>query len=154
MKKLLLKTVGLAALFVVSLTTLTGCGNINVWWDDPGPGWNTFHDNRLRGYWQLVQYNGYNVGGYDTNYLYFNGSGSGFYYYYDRGYRQREQIRYWSQDSYGGYNYQLNLQYQYSGSSISSYWFTNNNNYLWMQWTSYGGRTETYVYGRIAYAPW
>lgn len=155
MKKLLLKTIGVTSLLVIAMTTLSGCGPVNVWWDDPGPGWSSFQDYRLQGYWQLVQYNSDPVSGYNTNFMYFNGNGSGYYYYYDGGYREREQIRYWCQDSYtSSTSYEINIQYQYGGSSTSNYWFTHGNNTLWMQWMTNGGRVETYVYDRVNRAPW
>lgn len=155
MKKFILKTVALASLFVASLVTLSACVPVSVWWDEPGPGWDSFQDYRLYGYWQLVQYNSDPVSPSMTNFLYFDGRGAGYYYYYDRGYREREQLRYWCQENYGTTsNYEINIQYQYSSPVTTTYWFTHGDNTLWMQWRTTGGRMETYVYDRINRAPW
>ena len=76
-------------------------------------------------------------------------------YYLDNGYREREQLRYWSQQSNSGAsNCQINIQYQYSSPLTTSYWFTHGGNTLWMQWQTSGGRVQTYVYDRIDRAPW
>lgn len=124
------------------------------WWGAPPYGY-TFNDNRLNGYWQLVQYNSDPVGFGDTNYLYFNGNGWGRYYYLENGDRYVEQLRYWCQDAVGGAsNYQINIQYEYSSPVTESYWFTHGNNTLWIQWITDGGRVQTYVYDRIGGAPW
>lgn len=146
---------GGVALMIIAAVTLTGCySDDGNWWDAPGYGWN-FNDTRLAGYWALVQYNSDPVNLSDANYLYFNGNGYGYYYYLDNGYRQREQLRYWCQNSYSGAsNYQINIQYQYSSPLTTSYWFTHGGNTLWMQWQTSGGRVQTYVYDRINGAPW
>ena len=69
--------------------------------------------------------------------------------------RETEQLRYWCQDAVSGAsNYQINIQYEYSSPQTTSYWFTHGNNTLWMQWTTGGGRVQTYVYDRIYSAPW
>lgn len=156
MKRFLLKNLALAAVFVISITVFTGCYSPDsTWWGDPGYGWNSFQDARLRGYWQLVQYNSDPVSYNQANYMYFDGTGYGYYYYHDNGYREREQLRYWCQDSYGGAsNYQINIQYQFSSPLTTSYWFTHGNNTLWLQWQTTGGRVQTYVYDRINRAPW
>ena len=153
MKKILLKSVGYATLLIISLLSFSSCVGPGVWWDDPGPGWNSFNDQRLRGYWQLVQYNGYPVSGYNSNSFYFDGYGSGYYYYYNNGYPETEPIRYWCQDSYGGYTYYtINIQYKWSGSSQADYWFQGGNT-LYMEWYE-GGRRQTYLYVRSYNRPW
>lgn len=155
MIKTILKTTGLTALFVIILSSLQSCGPVNVWWDEPGPGWGSFQDYRLQGYWELVQYNSEPVSPYYTNFLYFNGRGGGYFYYYDGGYREREQLRYWCQEGYGSMSdYEINIQYEYSSPVTTSYWFTHGQNTLWMQWRTANGRIETYVYDRINRAPW
>lgn len=144
-----------ALVSILSGTLLTSCdGDDGPWWGTPPYGWN-FQDPRLQGYWQLVQYNSDNVYPDETNYMYFNGDGRGLYYYMERGYRETEQLRYWCQDAVSGAsNYQINIQYEYSSPQTTSYWFTHGNNTLWMQWTTNGGRVQTYVYDRIYSAPW
>lgn len=155
MKRFLLKNLALAAVFVISITVFTGCyAPDSTWWGDPGYGWNSFQDARLRGYWQLVQYNSDPVSYNQANYMYFDGTGYGYYYYLDNGYREREQLRYWCQDTYGGAPNQINIQYQFSSPLTTSYWFTHGNNTLWLQWQTTGGRVQTYVYDRINRAPW
>ncbi len=146
----------LIAVAAVSLISLTSCYiQGNSWWTSPPYGWDTFNDSRLTGYWQLVQYNSDPVHPSQANYLYFNGNGYGRYYYLDNGYRDSEQTRYWCQDAVSGAsNYQINIQYEYSSPLTSSYWFTHNGNTLWLQWTTNGGRVQTYVYDRINRAPW
>lgn len=156
MKKTLLKSIVAVALFLLASVSLTSCysDDDSLWWGSPGYGWN-FTDSRLNGYWALVQYNSDPVTPADANYMYFNGNGYGYYYYLDNGYREREQLRYWCQDSNSGAsNYQINIQYQYSNPLTTSYWFTHGNNTLWMQWQTAGGRVQTYVYDRIPGAPW
>ena len=155
MGRLLRRISGMAAVALVSLTTLTGCVDTDDdWWGAPPYGY-SYNDPRLEGYWALVQYNSDPVSVGDANYMYFNGDGYGYYYYLDNGYREREQLRYWSQQSNSGAsNYQINIQYQYSSPLTTSYWFTHGNNTLWMQWQTGGGRVQTYVYDRIDRAPW
>lgn len=144
------------ALVIMALTTLSSCTDDDgPWWDNPSYGWDTFSDPRLEGYWQLVQFNSDAVSPGAANFMYFNGDGRGYYYYFDNGIRQTERLRYWCQDSYSGAsNYQINIQYQYSSPLTTSYWFTHGNNTLWMQWQTAGGRVQTYVYDRINTAPW
>lgn len=156
MKRNLLNRIVVGLVALVSVFGLTSCYDPdNVWWSDPGYGWNSFIDNRLSGYWQLVQYNSDPVSPALANYMYFNGDGYGYYYSLDNGYRNRERMRYWCQESYNGAsNYQINLQYEYSSPLTTSYWFTHGNNTLWMQWQTSGGRVQTYVYDRINRAPW
>lgn len=148
--------IALAVLAVASIGALSSCyPNSSPWWTSPPYGWDTFNDSRLSGYWQLVQYNSDPVSSSATNYLYFNGNGYGRYYYYDNGYRTSEQTRYWCQDAVSGAStYQINIQYEYSSPLTTSYWFTHGGNTLWLQWTTTGGRVQTYVYDRINRAPW
>ena len=98
--------------------TLTGCA-IDVGWNPTPPhGWNsTFYDQALDGCWRLESINSQYVGGYDVNYLYFNGDGRGEYLYYDH------------------------------SPTTMNYWFTDGGDALWMQWrNSYGLQTYVYVY--------
>lgn len=156
MKKTLRDVMMLAAAVLLSATALTGCTDPDDdWWGGPPSGWDTLNDGRLAGYWMLVQYNSEPVSAAEANYMYFNGNGSGYYYYLDNGYREREQLRYWSQYSNSGTSdYQINIQYEYSSPLTTNYWFTHGNNTLWMQWRTSGGRVQTYVYDRIDRAPW
>lgn len=125
------------------------------WWSGPPSGWNTFNDSRLQGYWGLVQYNSDQVSAADANYMYFNGSGRGYYYYLTNGTQNRERIVYYSQESNTGTsNYQLNIQYQFSSPITVNYWFTHNGNTLWMQWRTGNGSVQTYVYDKMLNAPW
>lgn len=144
------------ALALLSAMTLTSCvDNEGVWWDNPPYGWETYNDPRLEGCWKLVQYNSYPVYDHETNYLCFDGYGGGYFYYLDNGYEQRERIRYYCQESYGGAsNSQLNIQYEFSSPITTNYWFTNGNNNLWMQWQTYDGHVETYVYDRVNRVLW
>lgn len=155
MKRNLRKYLGLAVVALMALTGMTSCVDTDsTWWGDPGYGWN-FNDQRLNGYWQLVQYNSDPVPAGGANFLYFNGNGMGYYYYLENGYRERERLRYWCQDSNSGASrYQINIQYEYSSPLTTSYWFTHGENTLWMQWQTGGGRVQTYVYDRIDRAPW
>ncbi len=155
MKILKNKKMWFAALVALLSITFVSCGpDDGPWWGNPPYGWN-FNDTRLRGYWQLVQYNSDPVPVSEANYMYFNGNGRGMYYYLDNGYREEENLRYWCQDAVSGAsNYQINIQYEYSSPMTTSYWFTHGNNTLWLQWTTGGGRVQTYVYDRIGGAPW
>lgn len=57
MGRLLRRISGIAAVALVSLTTLTGCVDTDDdWWGAPPYGY-TYNDPRLEGYWALVQYN-------------------------------------------------------------------------------------------------
>lgn len=153
MKISLLKSLPLLA---ISMLSLTSCDiEEEPWWDNPPYGWESYLDTRLCGYWKLVQCNSDPVSKYETNYMYFNGNGSGYFYYFDNGYRERERLRYFCQDSgNGASNYQINIQYEFSSPITTSYWFTHGQNTLWLQWQTYGGYVQTYVYDRINYAPW
>ena len=150
MKKSLQLTLMLA---VVALSGLfTSCYND---WGAPQRPVN-FYDSRLYGYWQLVQINGYAVSGNDTNYLYFNGSGNGVYYYFQNSRRYKEGLQYWCQDGYYDSDYEINILYQSSyNPSTMNYWFSNGGNALYIQWYDYSSRhTVTYLYTRYPSAPW
>lgn len=146
----------LALVMVLSGLTLTSCYVDSSWSPAPPYGWNdTFYDQRLNGYWELVEVNGRGVGGYDVDFLYFNGYGRGTYFYYYNGRRMWETTAYWCQDAVSGSSYyQINLQYETSGSPTTmNYWFGDRGYTLFMQWrTSYG--VQTYVYRAINGAPW
>ena len=145
-----------AALMLLMGISLTSCYVDDGWSPVPPYGWdNTFYDTRLNGYWQLVQINSDPVGGYETNYLFFNGGGRGRYYYYDRGARYWENMAYWCQGSVSGTSdYQINIQYETAGNPTTmNYWFSHGGNTLWMQWRT-GSRVQTYVYDAIGSAPW
>ncbi len=147
----------LSVVALVSMAGFTSCypDDDDTWWGNPPYGWDTFNDTRLSGYWMLVQYNSDPVSPDRANYLFFNGNGYGYYYYLENGDRYREEMRYWCQDAVSGAsNYQINIQYEYSSPLTTSYWFTHGGNTLWMQWTTGGGRVQTYVYDRIGGAPW
>lgn len=144
-------------IFLFTLTTFTGCvGTYNDYWGDRPPAdWTTFFDQRLNGYWALVNYNSDPVHPSDANYLFFNGNGWGQYYYQQNGFRKSEQTHYWCRKySYGSAEYQINMQYRYAPTETMSYWFTRNGNTLVMQWTTNYGTIETYYYDRIYGAPW
>lgn len=152
MKKLLQRFIAPLVLSVTLLPLLSGCTVESNWWSDPGSGWG-YNDPRLAGNWVLVQYNSDNVAPGQANYLQFDGRGYGYYFYYDRGYLDRERLRYWCQNSVSGTSYyQINIQYEYSNPLTTNYWFTHGNNTLWMQWRA-GGTVQTYVYDRIDYIP-
>lgn len=155
MKTKFTKIIAAATLFITLSVSLSSCIDApDVWWSNPPYGWDAT-DSRLRGYWQLVQYNSDPVYPNEANFMYFNGNGYGYYYYFDGGRRMIEDLRYWCQPSVSGAsNYQINIQYQFASPLTCSYWFTHNNNTLWLQWTTNGGRVQTYVYDRIYTAPW
>lgn len=153
--KIKVRTILFAFVSLFMLAGMTSCAGDDPWWNNPGYGWDSFNDPRLRGYWQLVQYNSDPVPVREANWMYFNGNGAGWYYYLDNGYQERERMRYWCQDAVSGAsNYQINIQYQYSSPLTTSYWFTHGGNTLWMQWTTHGGRVQTYVYDLVDSAPW
>ncbi|MDE5796335.1 MAG: hypothetical protein K2H75_04435 [Muribaculaceae bacterium] len=143
----------LAGLAAVCTLGLSSCVVDNSWSPAPPPGWNVFYDPDLNGCWQLIDANSMAVGGYDINYMEFEGNGYGYYYYYDRGYQTEERFAYYCQLSgaAGTSGYQLNIQYEYDSPVTMSYWFTGNR--LWMQWWA-NGYTNTYVYQRIPHIPW
>lgn len=145
-----------ACLAIMLAVGMSSCYVDDGWYPSPPNGWNdTFYDSRLNGFWQLRQINSQNVVGYSVNYLYFAGNGRGRYYYYENGLRHWEETAYWCQSSVSGTsNYQINLQYEYSGQpSTMNYWFTNGGRSLWMQWSNSGG-VQTYVYDYYPNAPW
>ncbi len=139
-------------------TMLTGCvGDFDYGWNPTPPyGWNnTFYDSALTGCWRLAMVNSQPVAGYQVNYMSFDGRGRGEYFYYDNGRRYVENTAYWCQRSSGGNSYyQVNIQYETSGSPTTmNYWFTDNGDTLWMQWrNSYG--LQTYIYYYQDYLPW
>lgn len=141
---------------MMMLPMLSGCGYVDYdgWNPEPPYGWdNTFCDQDLTGCWQLYQINSEYVSGDAVNFMQFNGDGRGYYYYYDRGYREEERIAYWCQHSVSGSSaLQVNIQYEYGRPSTMNYWFTDRYT-LWMQWrNSYG--VQTYVYKEVPRAPW
>ena len=142
-KTLLLLVIALSGLFTACQTDWGGPQNVN------------FYDSRLYGYWQLVQINGYAVSGAETNFLYFNGSGNGVYYYFQNSRRYSERMQYWCHQGNAYYSdYELNILYQSSyNPTTMSYWFSNGNNALYMQWYEQG-RPVTYLYTRYPSAPW
>lgn len=128
---------------------LTSCYND---WGPQQPA--NYYDSRLYGYWQLVMIDGYAVSGYNTNFLYFNGSGSGIYYFYQNNRAYKERLQYWCENGYYNSTNEINILYEsdYYPSTMS-YWFRNGTNELYMQWYDYG-RTTTYLYTRYPGAPW
>lgn len=160
MKKMIKRSgrIGMAiAVFCTLCIAMTSCyiEPDDPWWGPAPSGWNTINDSRLRGYWGLVQSDGINIPSSAANYLFFNGSGRGYYYYWNHGQRYTERTVYYSQDSNTGVsNYQLNIQYEFSNPITVNYWFTNGGNTLWMQWRTYSGQVQTYVYDRWSGAPW
>lgn len=150
MKKIYTKLM-LGMMVVMTSAMLSSCYTD---WGGPQPPAN-FYDSRLTGYWQLVQINGYAVSGMEVNYMYFNGSGRGIYYYFQNNRRYWENMQYWCEDSYSYYSdYTLNILYQSSYSPTEmSYWFSNGNNALYMRWYD-RGQTVTYTYTRYPSSPW
>lgn len=141
---------------ILGCVGLTSCYVDDGWTPSPPYGWSdTFFDSRLNGYWKLEQVNSQVVEGYEVNFLYFGGNGRGRYYYYDNGQRYWENTAYWCQNSVSGNsNYQINLQYETSGSpSTMNYWFTDSNRTLWMQWVNKQG-VQTYLYSYYPGQPW
>ncbi|MDE5840734.1 MAG: hypothetical protein K2H49_07410 [Muribaculaceae bacterium] len=140
-------------LLTVLLLVCSSC-NVEYWSPEPPNGWNdTFYDRNLVGCWQLYQVNSDYVRGDEVNYMYFNGDGRGAYYYYERGYQERERLAYWCQRSVNGTpSLQINIQYEYGSPSTMNYWFTDADT-LWMQWRNSSGM-QTYVYKYISRVPW
>lgn len=139
----------MAMVTVCCMGFLSSCDDDDDWY---GP--SRFYDNRLNGYWELVEYNDQPVYADDVNYMYFGGNGYGYYYYWENGRRYLEDLYYESQEAVNGYSdYQLNLQYGNSRPTTVNYWFENRN-VLCMQWMSGYNRLETYVYERVYGAPW
>lgn len=140
-----------------SALLLNSCADDDYWPYSPPPGWgsNYFYDTRLDGAWELVQANSTPVGRYDTNYLDFYGGGHGRYYYYHNSQPLSEDMAYYCQRSNSNTtNYQINIQYESGGASTMAYWFTDNENSLWLQWQTNGGRVVTYLYTRTGNVPW
>lgn len=144
--------------FVIAITLFLGMGvaftscDVDNWYpagpDDSG---SSFWDSRLTGYWQLIEISPAQ-GGLDTNYMFFNGSGRGIYYYYLNGRPYKDLFNYWCQDSVNGQSwYQCNIQYQSSSTpSTMNYWFQNG--FLYFQWRNQSGYT-TSVYKRVVSFP-
>ncbi|MBD5207149.1 MAG: hypothetical protein HDS79_02605 [Bacteroidales bacterium] len=138
----------LAVVMIASVTTLSSCGSDDDW--DDG----RFIDNRLNGYWELVESEGSPVYGQEVNYMLFDGNGTGLYYYWYRGRRYIDDLYYTSQYSYGGASeYSLLLQYGNDRPTLVDYWFEGRNT-LCMQWVADGYGLVTYVYRRVPGAPW
>ena len=143
-RKLFLLTV----VVIASITALSSCGTDDDWGDGP------FIDNRLNGYWELVEANGRSVYGQDVNYMLFDGTGDGLYYYWYRGRRYIDPLYYSSHYSYSGpTDYSLLLQYGNDRPTMVDYWFEGRNT-LCMQWVDSGYGLVTYVYRRAYGAPW
>ena len=145
----------LAVLTMVLTVSFTSC-ECDDWHPVPPGGFpSDFWDSRLSGYWQLVQINGYAVSGMDVNYMFFNGSGRGVYYYFLNDRRYCETIAYWCQDAVDGYSdYQVNVQYSDGGSPTTrNDWFGDGGRVLYFQWVNHSG-LQTYAYTRYPSAPW
>lgn len=144
-------------LLLGSSTLLTNCVNDDYWPYNPPSGWgsNYFFDSRLNGSWQLTQANSSPVSTYDSNYMDFLGNGKGRYYYYQNSRPLSQQMAYFCQRSGSNTtNYQINVQYEDGSASTMAYWFTDNNDTLWLQWQTNSGRTVTYLYSRVYTIPW
>lgn len=139
---------------IILSSAMTSCESDDYWYDDPGY-YDTFYDQNLTGYWELVQVDSHGVVGYDKNYLSFSGRGYGEYYYWDGGRPYVMPTGYVCQYSNSGVSdYQMNLAYGDGRPTTINYWFTNGGRTLWMQWREYDGYVSTYVYDRIYRAPW
>lgn len=152
----MLRVCAAVALSLPLLTGLASCDTDDGWYPYPPSGWdNNFWDSRLDGYWVLTGINGYTVTGSDVNYMFFNGSGRGLYYYMLDYRRYVEQTRYWCQPAVNGNSYyQINIQYQDGGTpSTMNYWFSDGGRFLNFQWVNQSG-LQTYVYSRYPGAPW
>lgn len=147
-----LSSVFSTSLILLATTLFAGCGDE----EQPLPTPGTFFDSRFDGYWQLVEANGLAVDGYDVNYLYFNGTGQGDYYYYEDSNPYVETLQYQCRPSNNDDSkYQLVIQYENSPSpSYVNYRFSDEaNSTLTMSWIENGTPT-TYVYTRYPSAPW
>ena len=157
MKRSLLTSFLAAALLLGGSSVMfTACESDDYWPYNPPSGWgeNYFYDSRLSGEWELVQANSQTVGTYDTNYMDFYGNGHGRYYYYSNSRPYSEDMAYFCQRSDSSTSkYQINVQYEDGSSSTMSYWFTDGDNSLWLQWMA-GGQTVVYVYKRVSSIPW
>lgn len=144
----------LAAVAILSVSSLTSCGD--VWVSAPGPGHDaTFYDRDLTGcYWELWQVNSQIVHPSEVNYLEFFGNGRGYYYYLRNNVPYQETMTYWCQYSgYGTSQYQINIRYANGSPTTMDYWFTNGGNYLCLQWYAAGYGTTTYVYRPVGQLP-
>lgn len=138
---------------VIASVSLTSCDDDGGWCPLPPDGWNTFYDSRLDGYWELVQANSVQIGGTDSNWLFFNGTGRGVYYYYLNGRPYSETLAYWCQRSVNSNSRnQINIQYSQSNPSTMNYWFEGPDT-LWLQWRNQSG-VQTYIYRAVSQAPW
>lgn len=155
--RFLFKTLAAMALLVPVLG-LTSCSNDDDddgWWGGPPQGWNTFFDRALTGTWQLVQADGKDVTGFSTNFMTFYSNGTGYYYEYEEGELDREEIRYWCQNTDTTESgKQINIQYDDDAqdSATMSYWFTDGD--LWLQWmNNKDNKVVTYVYSKVESIP-
>lgn len=146
MKKTLL-TITMTLVALLGAIGLSGCGDDDGTWGD-----NIYYDPALRGSWQLVQVNGQNVGGYDTNYLTFYGRGSGLYYFFSNGYLVREQTSYWCAEGYTRDT--ITINYADGQTSTMNYWFSAGGSSLWMQWQTLSGQTVLYRYVLVSSVPY
>ncbi len=154
--RFLLKTLAALTLLVPAIG-LTSCSSDDYenWWGGPPQGWNTFFDRALTGSWQLVQADGKDVSGFSANYMTFYSNGTGFYYAYDDGELDREEIRYWCQKTDTTESgTQINIQYDDDdhSSATMSYWITDGD--LWLQWFDQRvNKVVTYVYAPVESIP-
>lgn len=142
---------------IAASLTITSCYD-DDWSPGPPSSWgSTFYDSALTGNWELVQVNGSAVRGDEANYLSFNGSGRGYYYYYHNGALYRERTAYWCEQvpyvSSGSSAYEINIQYESGNAATMSYWFTDRGDTLWMQWRTNGG-IVSYVYRYVGSIPY
>lgn len=123
-------------------------------WEPMPPQVNSW-DARLTGYWELVQINGSQISGEDVNFMFFNGTGRGVYYYYLNGDHYSETLSYQCQNAVGGSSRtQVNIQYENAVSPTTmNYWFGNSGSTLYLQWTNQTG-LQTYTYTKYPSAPW
>ena len=129
------KIYALIALLALTLSvSLTSCDDDYYY---------TTVDPDLVGYWELTQYNGRPVTGYDTNYFEFFSNGNGIYYYYDRGTPYQMNISY--DVDYGS---RLYIYYADGSSSQMSYWLRAGGTQLVLQWYTNGYRNQ-YVYDLV-----
>ena len=151
--KHLVRTIALAAAVLLVTAGLSSCDDgDNGYWSGPGTG-NSYYDSNLNGTWQLIQINEQNVSPSATNYLQFNSTGSGYYYYYSGGLRETQQIR-WVCNA--GYNRDtLTIRYSDGRQSTMNYYFGAGADYLYLNWTTYTGASMTYCYRYLGNViPW
>lgn len=148
-----MKSKGILKVFLPVIALLLGLSVSSCHDDHYGPS-PYFYDSYLTGYWKLMQIDGMGIPEYRTNYLYFDGYGSGLYYYYDRGQLFYKKIKYDCRDSwYSSSEYVLNILYQ--GESVPqtmNYSFSRDGYTLYVWWRE-NGRTITYTYANIPYFP-